>query len=110
MTTCDSSLAKTVMAPFAPAGTTAAFALVRPSEFSVETRGCGCPAGHTEANPSHPDGTTVMFNEYAATPAGTPHPPAGSGKSRAIPPARMGPPSAPAEFRVSTIRQGDVAM
>jgi hypothetical protein len=41
-------LAYTLICPLVPAGMIAALALMRPSsEFKVETKGCGCPAGHT---------------------------------------------------------------
>jgi len=40
------SVANTLTAPLAPAGTITAFDLIRPSiEFSVATSGAGCPAG-----------------------------------------------------------------
>jgi hypothetical protein len=46
--TLVASVANTLTAPLVPAGTIAAFDLMRPSrEFSVETSGCACPVGHT---------------------------------------------------------------
>ena len=57
-------LAYTLTSPIAPAGTIAALALMRPSsEFKVEAKGCGCPAGHTVRKPSGPIGTTETFME-----------------------------------------------
>ncbi len=57
------SVTKMLMPP-APAGTIAAFATTLPShEFSVETTGCGDPAGHAERNDSRASGTTVTFSE-----------------------------------------------
>jgi hypothetical protein len=53
-----------VTAPFTPAGTIAALALIRPSrEFSVETNGWDWPAGQTERKLSEPTGTTVRLSE-----------------------------------------------
>jgi hypothetical protein len=54
----------TEIAPLVPAGTTAALAIIFPSnEFSVETLGRAGPVGHTVRYCSGPKGTTVMFNE-----------------------------------------------
>ena len=56
----------TLTAPPVPAGTMAAFALTAPvGAFSVETNGCVCPAGHVVRYDNGPEGTAVMFNEYA---------------------------------------------
>src|SRR5579863_2006222 len=100
-------LAKKLTAPFVPAGTIAALASTVPSsEFRVDTTGCVCPVGQVVRYPSNPCGTTVIFNEYAAAPAGTPHELEGTGKERLVPPARDGPPNVPVGFRVSNIRQG----
>ncbi len=45
---CVASLAKTLTPPLVPAGVRMALALTRPSpELSVETPGCGSPAGQT---------------------------------------------------------------
>src|SRR5580658_6692435 len=87
------SLANTVIAPLAPAGTIAALALILPSEeLRVETAGCGCPDGHTERNPSGPKGTTVRFSEYAAAFAGIPQGLDGIAKSRLLLAGIDGPP------------------
>ena len=63
-----------LMAPPVPAGTTAALAVISPSQaFSVETTGCGWPVGHTVIQPRYlPMGTAVMFREYATAVAGMP--------------------------------------
>ena len=61
------SVAKTLTAPFVPAGTIAAFAFTRPSgEFKVEIFGWVCPVGHIVRYPNVGCGTTVTFSEYAA--------------------------------------------
>ena len=44
-------VAYTLMAPFSPAGTIAAFDLIRPSEFNVATSGWFCPEGHSVKYP-----------------------------------------------------------
>ncbi len=62
--TSVASVAYTLTAPFKPAGTIAALALMRPSkEFSVETKGCGEPDGQSVRNASAWAGTTVAFSE-----------------------------------------------
>src|SRR5580704_2743010 len=100
-------LANTVIAPFAPAGTMAALALILPSEeFRVETEGCDCPAAHTERNPSGPKGTTVRFREYAAAFAGIPQGLEGIVKLRLLLAGIDGPPKGPLALRVSAIRHG----
>src|SRR6185312_2823686 len=54
--------ANTDIAPFVPAGTIAAFAVVTPvGAFNVETGGCACPAGHAATKPRAPCGTAVKF-------------------------------------------------
>src|ERR1043166_1347145 len=94
-------LANRVIEPLTPAGTIAAFALIRPSaELSVETEGCGCPAGQTERKPSGPGGTTVRLSEYARAFAGMPQGLAGMLKSRLTAAANGGPPKGPAGLRV----------
>ena len=66
-------LTYTLIAPFVPAGTTAAFAATAPLyEFSVDAFGIACPVGHVVRYPSGPGGTTVKFNEYAAALTGIP--------------------------------------
>src|SRR5258708_37741780 len=101
ITTCVGWLAKTVIAPLVPAGTTAAFAFVRPSEeFRVETLGCDWPVGHTDKNPSGPKGTTVILSEYAAAFEGIPQALPGTTKSRLLLAPIDGPPKGPFAFRV----------
>src|SRR5690348_4526560 len=89
----------------------AAFAITEPScEFSVDTSGCACPAGHTLRKFSGPPrGTTVKLSEYAAALAGTPQELDGTGIVRDVFAARNGPPKDPFGFRVSRIRQGATA-
>src|SRR4051794_39503480 len=100
-------LAKRVTAPFVPAATMAALALILPSvEFRVETVGWAWPAGQTERKPNGPRGTTVRLSEYARALAGMLQGPPGMLKSRVVAAARFGPPNGPAELRVSAIRQG----
>src|SRR5438045_2033465 len=107
MMTCVGSVANKRTAPFVPAGTIAALALIRPSnEFRVETTGCDWPVGQAERKPSEPDGTTVRFKEYARALAGIPQALAGIAKSRKVPPAKMGPPRGPLGSRVSATRHG----
>jgi hypothetical protein len=61
------------IAPPVPAGTIAAFAVTVPVRaFSVETRGCACPTGHTLRYPSEPWGIAVKFSEYACALGGMP--------------------------------------
>ena len=58
------SVAKTLTAPFAPAGTMAALDLILPSsELSVAAKGRDCPVGHIVRKPSAPRGTTATFIE-----------------------------------------------
>src|SRR5215813_13295979 len=64
-------LTNTFTEPPLPAGTIAAFATTFPGEFNVETTGCDTPVGQIVKNPSTPDGTTVMLNEYACAMDGT---------------------------------------
>src|SRR5579863_10149733 len=107
MTTCVVLVTYTSTAPLVPAGTIAALATIWPlSAFRVETRGWMPPAGHVVRYPRIPDGTTVMFSEYAAALDGSPHAPCDSGKDLSVPPVRTGPPNGPAGFRVSTTRHG----
>ena len=75
-TTLLVSVTYTLMAPFVPAGTMAASALMRPSsEFRVETLGRANPAGQTVRKPNLAGGTTVRFKEYAAAFVGIPQVP-----------------------------------
>src|ERR1035441_10192712 len=99
-------VAYTLMAPFVPAGTMAALALMRPSrEFRVATPGRDSPVGQTVRWPSGPDGTTETFSEYAAAVVGMLQlPSCGIGKLWKVPP-RIGP-LPPFCGRVSTKRQG----
>src|ERR1051325_5252206 len=100
-------LANSVIAPFVPAGTIAAFALMRPSaELRVETEGCDCPAGHAERKPSVPMGTTVRLSEYARAVAGMPQALAGILKSRLTAVGKAGPPNGPLALPVSAMRHG----
>src|SRR5690348_17245953 len=105
-----SPVTKTLMDPFVPAGTIAAFATMSPaSELRVDTSGLACPVGHTVRYPSGPLGTTVTFNAYAFAPDGMPHELPGTGKSRVDPAAIIGGPNAPLMFcpeRVSANRHG----
>jgi hypothetical protein len=74
---------KIEMAPFTPAGTTAAFATIcPPNAFNVETFGRAEPAGQAVKNWSGPGGTTVMFSEYARAVDGIPQELNGIGTSR----------------------------
>ncbi len=55
-------VAYTEIAPFTPAGTIEALDVTAPVRvFSVETSGCGDPAGQVARYPSDPVGTTVML-------------------------------------------------
>jgi hypothetical protein len=55
-------VAKTVIAPFTPAGTIAALEVTVPvGAFSVETIGCDDPAGQVVRYPTGAVGTTVML-------------------------------------------------
>ena len=57
-------MTNTSIAPPVPAGTRAALATTLPvNEFSVETRGRGCPVGERVRKLSRPAGTTVTFSE-----------------------------------------------
>src|SRR5271156_3023551 len=108
---CVASLTYTFTAPpdaALPAGTIAAFALVRPSgEFKVDTAGCPSPSGQIVRCPSGPGGTTVTFSEYATAVLGIPeHGPEGMAKLRVWLAASSGPPKGPSALRVSTTRQG----
>src|SRR5260370_30246995 len=95
--TCVGLLAKMVTAPFKPAGTMAALALILPSlELRVETEGCDSPAGQTERKPRAPSGTTVRFREYARALAGMPQGLAGKMKSPGVAAARPRPTPGPA--------------
>src|ERR1700674_2564723 len=101
------SVAKTLTAPFEPAGTMAALDLTLPSiELSVATSGWDCPEGHRVRYPSVPRGTTATFREYPAAVDAMPQALLGITKSRDAPPAMAGPPKGPLEFLVSAIRQG----
>src|SRR4051812_5473170 len=100
-------LAKMLMAPPVPAGTIAAFDLMRPSrELSVDATGWGWPVGQSVRKPSGPPGTTATFSEYACALAGTPQALLGTMKSRVAPPPSDGPPKGPTGSRVSATRQG----
>jgi hypothetical protein len=73
MTTSVVLLTNTSMEPFGePAGTMAAFARTCPlGSFNVElVAGRLIGDGPAERNPREPDGTTVMFNEYARATVG----------------------------------------
>src|SRR5476651_1399242 len=102
--------AKTEIAPLTPAGpagTMAALAVTTPGgALSVETSGCGEPAGHVVRKPRTPEGTAVMFTEYAWAVAGIPQGLESTGKFRATPGPRVGPPKGPVALRVSATRQG----
>src|SRR5581483_9929234 len=102
--------AHNVIAPPAPAGTIAALASTLPSvEFSVETFGYGCPAGHTERKGSVPKGTAVKLSEYATAEPGMLQPLDSRGMLRFAEPGSGGPPNwpvLPCPARVSTARQG----
>src|SRR3954447_20470748 len=101
------SLTKTLTDPLVPAGTMAAFALIRPSvEFRVDTVGCACPVGHKVSQLSGPCGTTVTFSAYAFAVAGMPQAAPEISNSRTSFSARIGPPLLPFAWRVSAIRQG----
>src|SRR5450432_331199 len=102
------SLAKTEIAPPAPTGTMAAFAVTAPgAAFSVETTGSGNPAGQVVRKPTPLGGTTVMFREYAWAVAGMPpQGPDCTGKFRVTVPTSAGPPKVPVARRVSATRQG----
>src|SRR6478672_10795198 len=101
------SLAYTEIAPFTPAGTIEALDVTAPVRaFSVETIGCGEPAGHVLKYPSGPLGTTVMLKAYAWAVAGMPQLLDGTGNVRVAPPASAGAPKVPVAFRVSAMRQG----
>src|SRR5690242_2584970 len=102
ITTCVASVTNTLTFPSVPACTITALAFVRPSEFSVETTGCGSPVGQIVRYPSFESGTTVTFSEYAAALGGTTQFVLGR-KLRVWPAAIFGP---PASVRVSTTRQG----
>src|SRR5215813_8679837 len=106
--TWDSLDTYTLTAPLVPATTIAAFALILPSrEFSVETVGCGWPAGQIVKYPSVPVvGTTVTLSEYARAVAGIAQLLAGMGKSRVELASITGPPNGPGASRVSATRQG----
>ena len=100
-------MANTVKAPFGPAGTMAALALMRPSkEFSVETTGCGCPAGQigdvTEGGEGNHGQIERVRQGIGGDAARTRH----GLKSRLMPAARLGPPKGPFALRVSAIRHG----
>lgn len=101
-----SSVAKAQAPPFAPAGTMAAAALTRPSEFSVEVGGRLCPQGKSVRNPSLTLGTTVTFTEYAFAVEGMPQALEGMLKPRVVPAVRNGPPNGPFGLRVSATRHG----
>ena len=91
-----SSLAKTLIAPLAPAGTIAAFATTCPLiELSVETVGKDSPVGQAVKYPSVVCGSTVMFSEYACALEGILQPLDGIGNSRVEPLAKDGGPNAP---------------
>ena len=80
------------IAPPAPAGTIAAFAVTSPvGAFSVEDPGCPCPAGHALMKPRGPDGTVVIFSANAWAVAGIPQTPV-IGKLRVVLAASEGPP------------------
>src|SRR5262249_41879363 len=98
----------TLRAPPTPAPTIAALALILPSrEFSVETVGCGWPAGQIVKYPSVPVvGTTVTLSEYARAVAGIAQLLAGMGTSRVELASITGPPTGPGASRVSATRQG----
>src|SRR5262249_54724153 len=107
MTRSESLVTNTEMSPFVPAGTMAAFAVPTPvTAFSVDTKGCGCPAGQVVKKPKGPCGTEVKFREYACAVTGTLHGLERSGSVRVAPPTREGPPSGPIAPRVSTRRHG----
>src|SRR5580704_1933631 len=93
------SVTKTLIAPFVPAGTIAAFATIVPSEsFNVETFGIGWPVGQVVRFPSGAPvttGTTVKFNEYAGAVDGMPQELAGMLKVREDWAAIAGGPYAP---------------
>src|ERR1019366_1337585 len=103
-------LGSTLISPFWPAGTIAAFAVTVPvSAFSVDTRGWLCPVGHTVRYPSGAPnrGMAAKLSEYAIALLGMSHPVAAStGKSRCWPPYKYGPPSGPLAVRVSATRHG----
>src|SRR5262249_30010406 len=103
-----SLVAYTSTAPLSPAGTMAALASTKPSkEFSVDTRGCGCPAGQIVRKPRNPVlGTTLTLSEYAFALAGIPHALERTGTRRAVPPGMNGPPRGPLGVRVSMTRHG----
>jgi len=64
MTRSELLVTNTEMSALAPDGTMAAFAVTAPvGALSVETRGCGCPAGQVVRKPSDPLGTEVKFSE-----------------------------------------------
>src|SRR5436190_10302525 len=99
-------LVKAVTMPPIPAGTSAALARTEPStEFRVETVGW-FPPPHNERKPSGAGGTTVAFNENACAPAGTVQADDGTAKLRDWAAPITGPPKAPANPRVSAMRQG----
>lgn len=101
-----SSVVKAQAPPFVPAGTMAAAALTRPSEFRVEVGGRFCPHGNSVRNPSLAFGTTVTFTEYAFAVEGMPQALPGTLKALEVPAARNGPPNGPFGFRVSATRHG----
>src|SRR5262245_15693633 len=102
------SVANTLTAPPDPAGTTAAFALMRPStEFSVETKGCWGPVGRIVIWPGAPLGTTVTLSAYARAVPGIAQEEDGIAKLRSTPDDREGLPNCPRFSRVSAIRHGD---
>jgi hypothetical protein len=79
-----------------PVITSAALATIWPlNAFKVDTTGWLTPVGHVVRYWSNPDGTTVIFSEYAAVLAGNPHDPDDSGNDLVVPPLRIGPPNVP---------------
>src|SRR5262245_63537731 len=105
--TWDSLDTYTLTAPLVPATTIAAFALTLPSrEFSVETNGCGWPAGQILKYPSVPFvGTTVTLSEYAPAVDGIPQLVAGMVKFLAEWADLPGPPNWPGTLRVFVSRK-----
>src|ERR1700674_81521 len=102
------SVVNTFTSPFAPAGTTTAFARTVPvGSFSEATKGRDCPAGQAVMNPNvGPFGTAAKFKEYACALPGSPHELARIGNDRVLCAARLGPPNGEVALRVSAMRHG----
>src|SRR6202035_229049 len=85
---------------------TALLARTWPARKLIVEVGLAMPVGPARRSPSEVGVTTVRLTATDRAAAGTPQRPA-SGKRRLAPlPATAGPPKVPAEFRVSTARQG----